>query len=642
MRWAILATSILAAGFGVAAPTSALAQAKPNTEAPPTTGAVEDVRPTAELLRTTSPPNADASRTYATLDEALLQGDIDYLVSEGRRSLARGDTNATAIIAVFADEMASGRTAEARAVLERAPGGLTGGLGAMLEPFVLAAEGRVDLGVERVDAAANSVPAPLSDVARAMIFESAGRFEEAAAVYALMVEHVDTTPPGDAEPQSMEEFERALGATRITHAVYRAALAHHQLGRVEDARRYYTIVEAFAPRSADVAANLARLNAGQPPLEQRLTPTSATGRWMIFLSEYLTQAEMLAAILAQQGPRPGLASTNGAALLQIGVLLAGDANDWRLQAAQQALQANGMDGAERIIDRMPGDSVFAADAEIVRAGILLERRQDAAAVQRAERALALGGDRWGIIASAGDVYRRAGQADRAIPAFDRALGLAQTPEDRADVLGWRAYAHRFAGNIDAASADARAALAIDQSVDTRLLFVSILMDDPRGWREGIDVARNLFAEQPDSVTRLNALGYALIQREEGLEEGYRLLWRGFNYGQMDYAVVDSLGWAYYLYGHFDEARTLIERANELSANEPNPEILDHLGDVYWRLNRRDDARARWREALDARPDALRRRSLEQKLRRGLTEAAPRQRDLPQVNLPDAPSPREDL
>lgn len=638
MRWAILATSILAAGFSVATP--AWPQSKP--DAAPTQGAVDATRATAEILRATSPPNADADRTYASPDAALLQGDIDYLVREGRRALARGDANATAVIAVFADEIASGRTAEARAVLERAPGGLTGGLGAMLEPFVLAAEGRVDLAVERVDQAANSVPTPLPDVARAMIFESAGRYEEAAAIYALMVEHVDTTPPGEAEPQTIEEFERALSATRITHAVYRAALVHHQLGRVEDARRYYAIVEAFAPRSADVAANLARLSAGQPPIEQRLTPVSATGRWMIFLSEYLTQAEMLATILAQQGPRPGLASTNGAALLQIGVLLAGDANDWRLQAAQQALEADGMDGAERIIDRMPGDSVFAADAEIVRAGILLERRDDAAAVQSAERALALGGDRWGIIASVGDVYRRAGQADRAIPAFDRALALAQTPEDRADVLGWRAYAHRFAGNIDAASADARAALAIDQGVDTRLLFVSILMDDPRGWREGVEVARSLFAEQPDSVMRLNALGYALIQREEGLEEGYRLLWRGFNYGQMDYAVVDSLGWAYYLYGHFDEARTLIERANELSANDPNPEILDHLGDVYWRLNRRDDARARWREALDARPDALRRASLERKLRRGLTEPAPRRRDLPQVSLPDAPSPREDL
>jgi tetratricopeptide (TPR) repeat protein len=286
--------------------------------------------------------------------------------------------------------------------------------------------------------------------------------------------------------------------------------------------------------------------------------------------------------------------------------------------------------------------VYAADAEITRAAIAIERNDFAAASAAAERALAQGGERWPIIASVGDVYRRAGRAEQAIPAFDRALSLVQSAEDRADVLGYRAYAHRFAGNVTAASADMRAAYEADPSTDTRLLYVSILMDDPNGWSDGIAMARGLLAEQPDSVTRLNALGYALLQRPEGLEEGYRLLWRGFNFGQMDYAVVDSLGWAYYLHGRFEEARALVERANDLSANDPNPEILDHLGDIYWRLNRRDDARATWRQALDARPDAIRRRSLEQKLQRGLIATAPRRRELPQVALPEGPARRDEL
>jgi tetratricopeptide (TPR) repeat protein len=638
MRWAILATTILTAGLG-AAPGFAQ-EPKPETGSVAAAAPSADVRATSDLLRATSPEGA--ARTYDVIDAALLAGDLDYVVQEGRRAIARGQADSTAIISVFADDIAAGDTAGARAVLEGAPGGLNGGLSSMLEPFLLAAEGRVDLGVERVETGADALPAPLPEVARAMIFEADGRLEEAAAVYALMIERLDTTPPGDAEPQTAEEFQRALGATRVAHALYRAALVHHRLGRAEDARRYYEMVLGFAPRSADVQANLERLAAGEAPIEAPLTPVSATGRWMIFLSEYLTQAEILSVLLAQETPRQGFASINGALLLQAGVLMAGDANDWRVYAAQQTLDASGLDGAERIIARMPSDSVFAPDAEIVRASIQLERRDDNAAMEAAERALALAGDRWGVIASAGDIYRRAGHADRAIPAFDRALNMVEAPEDRADVLGWRAYAHRFAGNIAAASADARAALEIDPSLDTRLLYVSILMDDPQGWSDSIDMARSLFAEQPDSVLRLNALGYALIQRPEGLEEGYRLLWRGFNYGQTDYAVVDSLGWAYYLYGHFDEARALIERAAELSANDPNAEILDHLGDVYWRLGRRDDARARWREALDARPDAIRRGELENKLRRGLRTPAPVERELPQVNLPDAPSPREDL
>lgn len=640
MRWVLLAATIAASGY------AGMGQAFAAPAADGATlqqAALDEERAPNEQLRVTSPPNAALDRTYAAPGDALVQADVDYLVREGRRQLAGGDEPESLwVLAVFADEMASGRTAEARDVLQHAPGGVNGPFASMLEPFVLAAEGRVDLGVERVDASADNLPAPLPEVARALVFESAGRLEEAAAVYALMVERLDTTPPGDSEPQTAEELERALGATRVAQAVYRAALVHHRLGRTAEARRYYEIVQAFTPRSAHVEANMARLAAGQAPFEAALTPVAATGRWMLFLSEYLTQAESIAAMLSQRAPEPGLISPNGSALLQIGVLLAGDANDWRLYAAQQALGANGVDGAQRIIDRVPTDSVYAADAEIVRASIALERNNDSAAIAAAQRALEIGGQRWGVIASAGDIYRQAGHADLAIPAFDRALAMATSDKDRADVLGWRAYAHRFAGDQSAATTDARAALEIDPSVDTRLLFVSILMEDPTGWADSVAMARGLFAEQPDSVLRLNALGYALIQRPEGLEEGYRLLWRGFNYGQTDYAVVDSLGWAYYLYGHFDQARALIERANDLSVNEPNAEVLDHLGDVYWRLNRRDDARASWRRALEARPEVMRRRDLERKISRGMATPAPRTRDLPQVNLPEGPSQREEL
>jgi len=642
MRWAFLAASIAALSAGLAAP--AFSQDDKGEGRVQHTIVEPGVEP-AQELRVTSPPNAAPDRSYEDPSAALLEADVDYLVREGRRQLARGRSSEDAAfwtVAVFADDFAAGRLEAARATLSNAPGGLQGGVADMLEPFLLAAEGHVDRAVERVDAGGDNLPAPLPEVARALLFESAGRLDEAAAVYSQMVERLDLTPPGDAEPQTMEEFERALGATRVTHAVYRAALVQHRLGNATEARRLYNIVEEFAPRSADVRENLRRLDAGQPPQEAPLTPKSAAGRWMIFVSEFLTQTEALAAVLSDQDPQPGLSSTSGTALLQIGLLLAPDASDWRLYAAQQVLDAGGEDGAERIIAQMPADSVFAPEADIMRASIQIERGQRAEAIASAQRAQAQAGDRWSVIAAAADVYRRAQRPEEAISAYTQALSMAQTPRDRADVLGWRAYAHRFAGDIAAATADMRAAYEIDQSVDTRLLYVSILMDDPQAWSDGIQVARGLFAEQPDSVLRLNALGYALIQRPEGLEEGYRLLWRGFNFGQQDYAVVDSLGWAYYLYGRFEEARALIERANALSANDPNAEILDHLGDVYWRLDRREDARNAWRQALDAEPDAIRRRSLEQKLRRGLTDPAPRRRELPRVDLPEGPAQREEL
>ncbi|MCR6646327.1 MAG: tetratricopeptide repeat protein [Terricaulis sp.] len=612
------------------------------TEQAPAAQAAQAGAGASPLLAATSPPDAAPDRSYDSPEAALRAADLDYVVTHGRAQMAEPNPQPIWLVAVFADEMAAGRTAEARRVLERAPGGLNGPMADMLEPFLLAAEGRPDRGVERVDAGNDNLPAPLPEVARALVFESAGRLPEAAAVYAAMAERLDLTPPPRAEPSTLQEFERSLAAPRTAHSVYRAALTHHRLGRTAEARRYYGVVKEFAPRSVDVDRNLARLEAGEPPVEAALDAPRALGRWMLFLAEFVTQAEMLTRVLAAEDPALGLDSTTGSALLQFGVQLAGDADDWRLHAASQLAGVRSFDGAERILSTMPAESVFAPDAEIARAGIYIERDQDAQAIAAAERALANAGDRWSIIASAGDIYRQTYRPRESTAVFDRAYALTEDAEERADILGWRAYAHRFAGNYSAATADARRALELDPSVDTRMLYVSILMDDPRAWSDGIDVARALFAEQPDSVLRLNALGYALIQKPEGLEEGYRLLWRGYAYGQTNYAVIDSLGWAYYLYGRFDDALTLIQRSAELSVNAPNAEILDHLGDVYWRLNRRDEARDAWRQALAARPDTPRRTGLERKLSRGLTEPAPRQRELPRVTLPQGPGQRETL
>ncbi|MBL8531526.1 MAG: tetratricopeptide repeat protein [Hyphomonadaceae bacterium] len=645
MRWAFFAAGI-AAVTCVAAPVQAQSHGEAlklsgaSTRAQPI--AISDEREPAELMRRTSPQDAAADRAYDAPAAALLEADVDDLVREGRRAISRGEGGPVWTLAVFADSVASGDAAGARAALEAGPGGLRGGLGDMLEPFVFAVEGRVDAGVERVDTGADNAPAPLPDVARALLFESAGRLDEAAAVYSQMLERLDLRPPAEDEPATMEEFERSLQAARITHAVYRAALVNHRLGRTAEARRLYGIVQEFAPRSIDVRTNLSRLDAGEAPFEAPLDARTATGRWMLFLAEYVTQAENISAILSSQEPTPGLTSVSGAALLQLGALLASDADDWRLQAATQLIDAGGLAGAERVLAQVQPGAVFAPDADTLRASIQIKRQDFAGAAATADRIVAAAGDRWTLLASAGDIYRAANRPQQATQAFDRALTMVTEPEDRADVLGWRAYAHRFAGDIPAAVRDIRAAYEIDQSVDTRLMYVSILMDDRRAWRDGIQVARGLFAEQPNSVMRLNTLGYALIQQPEGLEEGFRLLWRGFNYGQSDYAVIDSLGWAYYLYGRFDEALALIERANALAVREPNSEVLDHLGDVYWRLNRRDEARDAWRQALAAQPDELRRRDLESKLQRGLTTPAPRRREVPVVTLPDRPSQREDL
>lgn len=582
----------------------------------------------------TAPTPVNANRTYDQPMDALIAADLDYLVTDARRAFTTGDTGIARGMLVFLDEMAAGRWSRARETLTAMPAGIDGEGGDFFEPFLLAAEGNVTRAIERTRGAQESLPDPLPDLARALIYEGAGRLQDAARVYREIEQTLDVRPPPDGEPQSLEDFQRLLTANRTTHTLYRAALVQHRLRNRAEARRLYQLAAAFAPHSPDIEANLERLGRGASPVEPALDERRALGRWLAFMADYFGQTEGLATLLTAEGPIEGLASPSSAMFLQFALLLDPAADDWRIFAAAQLMAAEGSAGAERLIAPIRSNSPYAPEAELMRAGIALQRHEDAAAAQAARRALQLGGERWSILTGAGDVFRSTGQAEEAQAVFNRALALADDAEQRSDVLRYRAYAHRFAGDIDAAVEDARQALALHRSDDTRTLYVSILMDDPEVWSEGIREARLLFAERPNSVSRLNTLGYALIQRPEGLNEGYRLLWRGFLLGERDYAVIDSLGWAYYLHGAFDQAAALIERADALTGHDKNAEILDHLGDVYWRLDRRDEARDAWREALQARPDAIRRRALEAKLENGMTEPAPQPRELPPVELPN--------
>ena len=59
-------------------------------------------------------------------------------------------------------------------------------------------------------------------------------------------------------------------------------------------------------------------------------------------------------------------------------------------------------------------------------------------------------------------------------------------------------------------------------------------------------------------------------------------------------IIDSLGWAFYRLGRFDEAVEVLEQAVQLLPNDP--EINDHLGDAYWRAGRKLEARFQWNVA----------------------------------------------
>jgi tetratricopeptide (TPR) repeat protein len=110
---------------------------------------------------------------------------------------------------------------------------------------------------------------------------------------------------------------------------------------------------------------------------------------------------------------------------------------------------------------------------------------------------------------------------------------------------------------------------------------------------------------PAHANALNYLGYSMADRNERLEEALVYIRRALEIDPWNGAYLDSLGWAYYRLGRFDEAREPLERAaREYPAD---PTVLEHLGDVYRELGDHDGALRLWRRALEAgaaEPEAL--------------------------------------
>jgi len=143
-------------------------------------------------------------------------------------------------------------------------------------------------------------------------------------------------------------------------------------------------------------------------------------------------------------------------------------------------------------------------------------------------------------------------------------------------------------------------------------------------------ALELFPEQP---LVLNYLGYSWVDQGIHLDQGMDMIRRAVEQRPDDGYIVDSLGWAYFRTGNYDEAVKNLERAVELKPEDPT--INDHLGDAYWRVGRMLEAHFQWSHAKDLKPEADELPKIEAKLRDGLPSDTSSSADASKPAAPDA-------
>ena len=197
--------------------------------------------------------------------------------------------------------------------------------------------------------------------------------------------------------------------------------------------------------------------------------------------------------------------------------------------------------------------------------------------------------RQGKVAEARELIRRVPEQS---PADARAKLLAETELLR----GRKLYA-------EASKVMAQANKAFPDDVD--LLYEQAMVDEKLDRVDEMErLLRKVIALKPDHHHAYNALGYSLAERRIRLPEARTLIQKALELSPGEPFITDSLGWVEYRLGNRAEAIRLLRGAYQA---RPDPEIAAHLGEVLWSAGQPEEARRVFREgrSRDSANDVLR-------------------------------------
>ena len=326
---------------------------------------------------------------------------------------------------------------------------------------------------------------------------------------------------------------------------------------------------ALAPDDAVLADLRARVADGAMPDAPISSPNTGMADALLSLARALSD---------QRGGSQALL------LARLGSYLAPSDGDVWLLIAQQMLSEGNAETALDALDRAGNDTFYAWDTDLLRAQALAQLDRHEEAFRLLRRMGEARPERSDALVMLGDMLRR---------------------EER--------YAQS-----EQAYSDAMERIAEPGPDHWRLLYArGVTLERTKRWPEAEADFLQALELQPEQPLVLNYLGYSWVDQGLHLDRAKGMLRRAVELRPEDGFIVDSLGWAHYRLGEYEDAVTHLERAVELQPDDPV--INDHLGDAYWRVGRLREARFQWQRALIFDPEEEVIADIQRKLQTGLPE-----------------------
>lgn len=416
---------------------------------------------------------------------------------------------------------------------------------------------------------------------------------EGVAVYVLLKKVLEKLERGEEFTPTLEKIARE----QPQNSAVKIALADELGGQEKWAEAAALYEEALRSEQEPTALmGLARATRAQGQAEKlldylaRATVAGATDEMIVTELDAIAENEELTEQVLQ-AERKNLEKSPNAANFASGLL-----------AGKLAVAAERLEDARYFFDvavRIRPDRKETLYSELGIALLRAEEWEDAISyLEQALEAASQDGQRLEILFRLAQAREFHGETEKALETIEEALKIA--PELPL-LLFQRAWIHFHAKQFD--EAETQFLYVIEKHptdadiVRQSRMALSALYVQKGDSERGQKVLEDVYAENPDDIAVCNDLGYLYADQGKNLEQAEGMIRKAVEAEPENPAYLDSLGWVLYQQKRYDEAVGPLEKAVKQPGGD-DATLWDHLGDVYDKLNRPEDARKAWQRALE--------------------------------------------
>ncbi|MEW5894273.1 MAG: tetratricopeptide repeat protein [Candidatus Omnitrophota bacterium] len=198
------------------------------------------------------------------------------------------------------------------------------------------------------------------------------------------------------------------------------------------------------------------------------------------------------------------------------------------------------------------------------------------------------------------IYSTQKKYDEAAKEYENILtSFAKAEPENMEIYGYLAQLYYSQKEYDKAIQQFHAVLELEPTNKEVLFLLGALYLEKGDEDKAIEFFKRTLQLDPQHDSCLNSLGYIYANRNENLDEAKDLIARALEIDSDNGAYLDSMGWVYFKQGDYNKALEFLLNA---ATNLKDPVILDHLGDVYYKLNDLVNAKKFWEAALELKPE----------------------------------------